>query len=41
MVPSLPWEAASVRLMEVDGAMFVAIGLPVMARPNPQPALSR
>ncbi len=28
-------------LMDVDGAMFVAIGLLVMATPNPQPALSR
>ena len=28
-------------LMEADGAMFVAIGLLVLATPNPQPALSR
>ena len=28
-------------LMDVDGAMFVAIGLLVIATPNPQPALAR
>ena len=27
--------------MDVDGALFVAIGLLVLATPNPQPALSR
>ena len=28
-------------LMDADGVLFVAIGLVVLAKPNPQPALSR